>query len=92
MKNGICLIETKSHFQHNKEVENPPNFSEKVFEKTVKDMLNNLIIFEQLFTDIVLQYERIRMILFYDLVKKANYEKIMEEIFTKYKYSYKYIN
>ena len=61
LKGDLCLIEIKTHF--------PPHKinkyqTEKVFKEIIDDLLNKMIIFEQLFKELNLKYERIRLILF----------------------------
>lgn len=50
----------------------------------IKEFLDKMIVFEQIIRDINIEYKRIRLILFYDVVKKDNYQKNLEEILRKY--------
>ena len=81
----LCLIEIKAKFPKK---EKDYNDEEKDLNDTVIDMLQKMIIFEQLFKDLGINYKRIRLILFYDLIKKKNYEKYLENIFKKFKNKY----
>jgi len=56
------------------------NQYEKDFTKVINDFLDKTIIFEQLFRDMNLEYKRIKLILFYNVVKK----KIMKKVLNKY--------
>jgi len=44
-----------------------------------------MITFEQLFKSIGIEYKRIRLILFYDVVKKCNYENHLSKILSDFK-------
>ena len=57
--------------------------TEKLFMKYQRKMLEKMIIFEQLFTSLKIEYDRIRLILFYDLVLKINYTADIKNILTK---------
>ena len=77
LKNDLCLIEVKTRFPVNKNVESY-FINEKDLYETVIDILNKMIIYEKLFQELQFKYNRIRVILFYDVVKKYNYEKTLE--------------
>jgi len=47
-------------------------------------MLDKLLVFEQLFRSLGVEYKRIRLILFYDLTKKKNYEEEIKRALTKF--------
>ena len=76
LKNDLCLIKVKTHFPE----KNPYHQNEKNFSQTIYDMLENMMIFVQLFQDLKLEFNRIRLILFYDLVRK----KIMKRHYIKF--------
>lgn len=81
----LCMIEVKTHFQVNKKVDYIINEKEKDLFETVIEMLNKMIIYEQLFQELNLTYNRIRMILFYDVVKKEKYDNILQKAFQKFR-------
>ena len=85
LPNDLCLIEIKTHFPSNIKRELYDNPKEKDFKQIINDFLDKMIVFEQLISDMNLKYNRIRLIIFYDVVKKYNYNKELENILTKYK-------
>ena len=85
LPNDLCLIEIKTHFPSNNKRELYDNPKEKDFKQIINDFLDKMIVFEQLISDMNLKYNRIRLIIFYDVVKKYNYNKELENILTKYK-------
>ena len=85
LPNDLCLIEIKTHFPSNIKRELYDNPKEKDFKQIINDFLDKMIVFEQLISDMNLEYNRIRLIIFYDVVKKYNYNKEFENILTKYK-------
>ena len=72
-------------FPANKKVDYIINEKEKDLFETVIEMLNKMIIYEQLFQELNLTYNRIRMILFYDVVKKEKYDNILQKAFQKFR-------
>ena len=70
------MIEVKTHFPE----KNPYHQNEKNFSQNIYDMLENMMIFVQLFQDLKLEFNRIRLILFYDLMRK----KIMKKHYIKF--------
>lgn len=76
-KNDLCLLEIKTNFP---DEEN----TGKSFEDNLEKMLKKMFIFEQLFRELRVNYERIRLILFYDLVKKINYDDAIKKALTKF--------
>ena len=86
LEKDLCLIEIKTHFPNETYVFNN---NEKDLYSTVKDMLKKMMIFEQLFQSIGLEYGRIRLILFYDLIRKKNYEYTLQEYFENFKETFK---
>ena len=91
-KNDMCLIEIKTNLPFNSKINNSYNANEKDFEQVINDMLYKMVTFEQLFKDIDLNYERIRLILFYDLVKKYNYESELNGILKSFRIKNKYLD
>ena len=89
-KNDLCLLEIKTEFPEIDKYNNRDTFPE-VLEK----MLEKMIIFEQLFTSLDIKYDRIRLILFYDLVRKKDYfndlKKTLSEFAQKHN-KLKYLN
>ena len=89
-KNDLCLLEIKTEFPEKFNYNNRDTFPE-VLEK----MLEKMIIFEQLFTSLDIKYDRIRLILFYDLVSKKDYindlKKTLAEFAQKHN-KLKYLN
>ena len=81
----LCLIEIKTHFPSNGNPKFYDNLKEKDFKQIINDFLDKMIVFEQLIKDMNLEYKRIRLIIFYDVVKKRNYEKELKNILTEYK-------
>ena len=74
LEGDVCLLEIKA---------NLPNYIdtyEKSFRSEVNNFLLKMITFEQLFKSIGIEYKRIRLILFYDVVKKCNYQKYLSKI------------
>ena len=74
LEGDVCLLEIKA---------NLPNYIdtyEKSFRREVNNFLLKMITFEQLFKSIGIEYKRIRLILFYDVVKKCNYQKYLSKI------------
>ena len=82
LSKDLCFIEIKTHFPDKNNSFNKND--EKDLYKTVQDMLKNMTIFEQLFESIGLEYERIRLILFYDLIRKKNYEDELKSCFKNF--------
>ena len=76
-KNDLCLLEIKA-FPKKIKYNNSETFSE-VMEK----MFEKMIIFEQLFSYLNINYDRIRLILFYDLVSKKKYDNDIENTLIK---------
>ena len=62
LKNDLCLLEIKTRF--------PERVGNDSFDNIIWKMLNKMIIFEQLFRYLGVKYDRISLILFYDLVQK----------------------
>ena len=83
--NDLCLIEVKTHFPVNKKGDYIANEKEKDLFEIVIEMLNKMIIYEQLFQELNLTYNRIRMILFYDVVKKEKYENVLQKALRKFR-------
>ena len=87
-KNDLCLLEIKTKFRDGTDWED--------FPEVLNKMLNKMYVFEQLFKkELGINYERIRLILFYDLAKRIDYEKVIRkelEIFYKKNYQLDYIN
>ena len=52
---------------------------EKDFTEVINDFLDKTIIFEQLFSDMNLEYKRIKLILLYDVVKKKIMKKVLKK-------------
>ena len=77
----LCILEIKTKFPENPQyqINNDSNFID-VLEK----MLAKLIIFEQLFSSLKIEYQRIRLILFYDLVKMSNYDGDIKKVFKNF--------
>ena len=78
-KNDLCLIEIKTEF--------PEKFKEgnkETLPEVLKKMLEKMIIFEQLFTSLNIKYNRIRLILFYDLVLKTNYTNVIQNALSNF--------
>ena len=74
LEGDVCLLEIKA---------NLPNYIdtyENSFKGEVNNFLSKMITFEQLFKSIGIEYKRIRLILFYDVVKKCNYQKYLSKI------------
>ena len=86
----LCLIEIKTHLP-NKKLKYI-NSKEKNFHDTVMDMLEKMFIFEQLFKDLGLEYKRIRLMLFYDLIRKRNYEYELNLALSDFKKKHYYLN
>ena len=87
-KNDLCLLEIKTKF--------PDGIDSETLPEVINKMLNKMYVFEQLFKkELGINYERIRLILFYDLAKLKNYEFVIKkELDAFYKKNYKldYIN
>ena len=76
-KNDLCFLEIKTNFPETQNYEQDfPNILTKMLEK--------MIIFEQLFRELGVNYERIRLILFYDLIKRINFGNVIEKILEKF--------
>ena len=78
-KNDLCLLEIKTEFPDKLEKDNRESFPEvleKLFEK--------MIIYEQLFTSLKFNYDRIRVILFYELVLKKNFTNEINNAMKKF--------
>ena len=89
-QNDLCLLEIKTEFPEKFPTDNRETFSE-VLEK----MLEKMIIFERLFASLDVKYDRIRLILFYDLVVKNNYTYEIKNVLTKFAKNHnklKYLN
>ena len=84
----MCLLEIKTKF--------PDGIDSETLPEVINKMLNKMYVFEQLFKkELGINYERIRLILFYDLAKLKNYEVVIKkELDAFYKENYKldYIN
>ena len=52
---------------------------EKDFTEVINDFLDKTIIFEQLFSDMNLEYKRIKLILLYDVLKKKIMKKFLKK-------------
>ena len=76
LKNDLCLLEIKTRF--------PERVGNDSFDNIIWKMLNKMIIFEQLFTYLGVKYDRIRLILFYDLIQKKNYHNIIRNILNEF--------
>ena len=88
LEGDVCLLEIKTSMpKYEAKKEN-----EKNFEKTITEFLDKMVTFEQLFKSIGIDYKRIRLILFYDVVKKCNYENLLSQILSKFKEDEKNIN
>ena len=85
-KNDLLIIEIKTRFP-NKYYD--LNTGEKCFYDIVIDMFNKMFIFEQLFSDMGLGYNRIRLILFYDLIKIDKYQSELQKAYNAFKKSYR---
>lgn len=87
LPNDFCLIEIKTHFPPNGNIKQKLYDSsyEKDFEQIIIEFLDKMRVFEQLIRDMNLKYERIRLIIFYDVVKKKNYQDKIKNILNKYK-------
>ena len=72
-ENDLCLLEIKTNNPHS-----------DTFPNTLEKMLDKLLVFEQLFRSLGVEYKRIRLILFYDLTKKKNYEEEIKRALTKF--------
>ena len=87
-KNDLCLLEIKTKF--------PDGIDSETLPEVINKMLSKMYVFEQLFKkELGINYERIRLILFYDLAKLKNYEVVIKkELDAFYKENYKldYIN
>lgn len=87
-KNDLCLLEIKTKF--------PDGIDSEKLPVVVNKMLNKMYVFEQLFKkELGINYERIRLILFYDLAKIRNYENIIKNVlkaFYEQNYKLDYIN
>ena len=81
-ENDLCLLEIKTKFpDKDKDIKNPHS---DTFPNTLEKMLDKLLVFEQLFRALEVEYKRIRLILFYDLTKKKNYEEEIKRALTKF--------
>ena len=81
-ENDLCLLEIKTKFpDKDKDIKNPHS---DTFPNTLEKMLDKLLVFEQLFRSLGVEYKRIRLILFYDLTKKKNYEEEIKRALTKF--------
>ena len=81
-ENDLCLLEIKTKFpDKDKDINNPHS---DTFPNTLEKMLDKLLVFEQLFRALEVEYKRIRLILFYDLTKKKNYEEEIKRALTKF--------
>ena len=81
-ENDLCLLEIKTKFpDKDKDINNPHS---DTFPNTLEKMLDKLLVFEQLFRVLEVEYKRIRLILFYDLTKKKNYEEEIKRALTKF--------
>ena len=83
LEGDVCLLEIKTNLPSYKQSINDYSY-EKTFSKIIDEFLNKMIIFEQLFKNIGINYKRIRLILFYDAVKKCNYQKYLNEILSEF--------
>ena len=86
LEGDVCLLEIKA---------NLPNYIdtyENSFKGEVNNFLSKMIIFEQLFKSIGIEYKRIRLILFYDVVNKCNYQMYLSKILSSFAKKKKYID
>ena len=86
LEGDVCLLEIKA---------NLPNYIdtyEKSFRSEVNNFLLKMITFEQLFKSIGIEYKRIRLILFYDVVNKCNYQMYLSKILSNFAKRKKYID
>ena len=81
LKNDLCLLEIKTNFS---KIADKDNFSDVLF-----GLLKKMIIFEQLFTYLGIKYDRIRLILFHDFIKKKNCIKIIRNTLKKFGKQYR---
>ena len=89
-KGDLCLIEIKTKFPE-KEIPNQSS-NELTFPEVLDKMLDKMIIFEQLFKTLGVKYERIRLILFYDLIKKKSYVNVITRALEKFGDKYYYLD
>ena len=82
-ENDLCLLEIKTKFPENLKYRNNET-TFPTFPEVIENMLNKMIIFEQLFKFLGVNYKRIRLILFYDLVKTTNYAKVIQTTLKKF--------
>jgi hypothetical protein len=86
LEGDVCLLEIKA---------NLPNYIdtyENSFKGEVNNFLSKMIIFEQLLKSIGIEYKRIRLILFYDVVNKCNYQMYLSKILSNFAKRKKYID
>ena len=83
-KNDLCLLEIKTEFP-----EKYASNNRETFHEVLEKMLEKMIIFEQLFTSLKIGYNRIRLILFYDLVLKINYTADIKNVLTNFAQKHK---
>jgi predicted hydrocarbon binding protein len=84
-KNDLCLLGIKTNFPDEENDGNP-------FDYTLEKMLEKMLIFEQLFRELKVNYKRIRLILFYDLVKKINYGDVIKDILENFAKNYSHLD
>ena len=84
LKNDLCLLEIRTKFP---DIDDKKNFTDALWK-----MLNKMIIFEQLFTYLGVKYDRIRLIIFYDLIQIKNYIKIIKNTLKKFGKKYWALN
>ena len=80
----MCILEINTRF--------PENDKNLLNEKILNTMLDKMIIFEQFFSSLGVKYNRIRLILFYDLVKETNYIHVIKSVLKKFGMRHKYLN
>ena len=88
-KGDLCLLEIKTKFP---EKCKPKNSKELTFPELLDVMLDKMLIFEQLFKTLGVEYKRIRLILFYDLIKKQKYSNDIVRALQNFGYEHDYLD
>jgi len=83
-EDDLCIFEIKNQFPNKHNNEKTDNEKQKSFEEILKIMLIRLVIFEQLYKELGVKYKNIKLILFYDVVKKDGYQDIIKDEFQKF--------
>ena len=76
----LSILEIKNSFPPANYIKDGP----KDFKSVVKIMLKRMLIFVQLLNELGVSFKRIRLILFYDVVKCGGYQKDLEEVFKSF--------